>query len=520
MQEFVMPAQTSNSSSQIAPLSKPTQNHAKSSDETKNMIAIMTSQRMSAAAADPLARNSKVDVSVEQSDDVDSRSSSLSDPDDAMEDRANPSNKDNMAIDDAEGDSEAETDVLTPRKAKSATLPTNGTSNNVDKSPSKLIQQLLPDDSSPPLVESIAEDIPPTSSNLFTHTLSPSPSKDAHPSPNIDQDTNTNSRKRKRTASLTSSLSDTDEPLAKRRSSSHKDMEAPTSPPEAGVLDLQDADMEEKLEHVEEAISPEEGAANGVNEDEAATPVPTIAVKGRRGKKGKRKGGRKPFGQAESELIGDPAEALAEEEDAAEVVEAEAEEEDNSSNGELVAKKRSAMDAFNGIEKEFAAFRERHLNEQLLQINRDLDLLRHDLHPEYLAQQRCIDNHRDTKLKHERALQGYKNESLRIKIVAERTQLHSQFFQEVRELKEKTLEKCYTDLYALQKDRRRWGADESNYNYLYNPKRTLQIQQQASYNLEVSILSGVAKHVGFPAAPDINGLVTADIDSDFAAMQV
>jgi hypothetical protein len=162
----------------------------------------------------------------------------------------------------------------------------------------------------------------------------------------------------------------------------------------------------------------------------------------------------------------------------------------------------------------------RHLNEQLLQVNRDLDLLRRELHPEYLAQQHCIDKYRDTKLKRETALHGYKNESLRRKIVAERTQLHSQYFQDVRDLKEKTLEKCYKDLYALQRDRRRWGADETNYNYLYNPNRTKQIQQQASYNLEVSILAGVAKHVGFPAAPDINGIAASDIESDFAAMAV
>jgi hypothetical protein len=137
-----------------------------------------------------------------------------------------------------------------------------------------------------------------------------------------------------------------------------------------------------------------------------------------------------------------------------------------------------------------------------------------------LAQLRCIDDYRDEKIRVETVNLRYKREALAIKTVAERTQLHSQFFQDVRKEKDDALEECYRNLYRLQKDRRRWGSDETNYNYLYTPKRSQQIQQQASYNLEVSILSGIAKHVGFPAAPDINGLPVADIESDFQAMTV
>jgi hypothetical protein len=104
--------------------------------------------------------------------------------------------------------------------------------------------------------------------------------------------------------------------------------------------------------------------------------------------------------------------------------------------------------------------------------------------------------------------------------VSERQQLHSQYFQEVRDSREKTLEQCYEKLYAIQKDRRRWGADDANYAHLYQPKRALQIAHQTAYNLEVSILSGVAKHVGFPAAPVLPALQTEDIDSDFKVMRV
>lgn len=87
-------------------------------------------------------------------------------------------------------------------------------------------------------------------------------------------------------------------------------------------------------------------------------------------------------------------------------------------------------------------------------------------------------------------------------------------------MREKTLEECYKNLYAIQKDRRRWGADEANYAQMYQPKRAQQIAQQQSYNLEVSILSGVAKHVGFPAAPILPSIQADDVDSDFKHMKV
>jgi hypothetical protein len=51
-------------------------------------------------------------------------------------------------------------------------------------------------------------------------------------------------------------------------------------------------------------------------------------------------------------------------------------------------------------------------------------------------------------------------------------------------------------------------------------KRSDQIRHQTAYNLEVSILSGVAKYVGFPAAPDISTARSTDVDDDLRAMKV
>ena len=133
---------------------------------------------------------------------------------------------------------------------------------------------------------------------------------------------------------------------------------------------------------------------------------------------------------------------------------------------------------------------------------------------------RCIDKRCDEKVRYENVLLEFEKKALRTRTVAERCTHHSQFFQEVREVKDKALESCWKEYFALQKDRRSWGADTSDYTMLYNPSRSVQIRQQSARNLEVSILSGIAKHVGFPGAPVMNGLSATEVEQDLSIMGV
>ena len=62
--------------------------------------------------------------------------------------------------------------------------------------------------------------------------------------------------------------------------------------------------------------------------------------------------------------------------------------------------------------------------------------------------------------------------------------------------------------------------NEVDYTYMYQPKRSKQLQQQAAYNLEVSLLSGIAKYVGFPSAPEMKGAKSSEVEDDFRNMRV
>ncbi len=60
----------------------------------------------------------------------------------------------------------------------------------------------------------------------------------------------------------------------------------------------------------------------------------------------------------------------------------------------------------------------------------------------------------------------------------------------------------------------------ADYTYMFPPRRSQQIAAQASKNLEISILAGVAKHVGFPAAPEIEEAPLPDVVHDLQSMGI
>lgn len=163
-------------------------------------------------------------------------------------------------------------------------------------------------------------------------------------------------------------------------------------------------------------------------------------------------------------------------------------------------------------------------DERVAQLTNELALLTQPTptHPEYLVILQCLDQRRDEKIHLDQVLLEYKVKALEIKSVAERSQIHSQYFQTVRAIRERKLEEVGEQWYQIQRDRRgcEGSGNVSDFTYKFPTRRSQQIIQQTAYNLEVSILSGVAKHVGFPAAPSISGARSSEIDDDFQNMGV
>ncbi|KAI1102367.1 Sds3-like-domain-containing protein [Jackrogersella minutella] len=189
-------------------------------------------------------------------------------------------------------------------------------------------------------------------------------------------------------------------------------------------------------------------------------------------------------------------------------------------NEEELERKKTAFDQLTTIEKRFATFRDRLYEERLEQLNREEAMLRSDTptHPEYLAMMQCIDARRDERVRVADKELELQVEALERWAVARRSQIHSQFFQSVRESRETILAELGQQWYDIQHERRKQANNVPEFGLRFPSDPTQRIRNALAYNKEVSILSGVAKHEGMPAAPDMKGATIQESEDDFEAM--
>lgn len=249
-----------------------------------------------------------------------------------------------------------------------------------------------------------------------------------------------------------------------------------------------------------------------VLEESHSTPTAAV-VKALKGKKGRQKGKK-----AKEAMTGiEPGQI--------EIVEPEQEpsEETAAKTAEQRQQKAEAATLFEEVAKQFTAFRERLHMERLTAMTDELNLLNQPdcQHPEYLRQVATVNARRDKQIREANAYYHYRLTATRQRTLGDRSQLHSQYHQEVRELRENVLYHLGEEWYNIQKERRQqYHEKDEDYIFKYPTKKSAQIRQQAKYNQEVSVLSGVAKYVGFPAAPEITGAGGDAKDDDFKQMKV
>ncbi|KAI0447031.1 hypothetical protein F4803DRAFT_393605 [Xylaria telfairii] len=189
-------------------------------------------------------------------------------------------------------------------------------------------------------------------------------------------------------------------------------------------------------------------------------------------------------------------------------------------NEEELERKKAAFEQLNSIERRFAAFREKLYEERLEQLNREEAMLRSDspTHPDYLAMMRCVNTRRDERLRVADRELELKIEASERWAVARRAQIHSQFFQAVRESRERILAELGQHWYDIQHERRKNANNVPEYGIRFPKSQAERIRNALSYNREVSILSGIAKHEGMPAAPDMRGANPQELEDDFDAI--
>ncbi|KAI8940404.1 hypothetical protein NX059_004094 [Plenodomus lindquistii] len=513
------PSPISSPASDPAPMQQPApaREHPTALDAAAAAMLSMTAPPTTLLADAPAA-----DATTAPYDDAaDNRSSSLSDIGDASDDLSEPTPRPTPAMDLDDDDSEAETERLenTPRKFTRVATDTSILSEPLyTRTPSKLAhtKTLQHDESAPATPSAIAIDVTMDEAADQDNPLRSLSLAAAAEAANLFAGS-----KRKRSAAEGSPVDDQQDEPARKRSSVEKSS-ALDGLAEAAATQQEQQDVQDELENAEERLSQlahEELALEERQANIAAETVNELATVAKHTKP--RKGGRR--GKRKME---DPNYAYSEALQAAEAHDAEGdgdgEEEHEAAYDDEVAKKKQAIDKLAEIEKKFKLFREKLCDEQMAQLEREVEMLKQPncVHPEYLAMIKCVDERRADKIAYETRLQEYKQKNLDIITAAERHQMHSQYFQTVRHEREEILAECNQRVFELQRGRRQLGCDETEYMIKLPEKRSDQIRQQTAYNLEVSILSGVAKYVGFPAAPDISPARPAEIDLDMRAMKV
>jgi hypothetical protein len=103
--------------------------------------------------------------------------------------------------------------------------------------------------------------------------------------------------------------------------------------------------------------------------------------------------------------------------------------------------------------------------------------------------------------------------------VARRAQIWAQFYQAIREKREAVLSELDKDWYETQAARRS-AHSVQDYALLLPSNPAQRTRNAVAYNTEVSILSGIAKHVGFPSVPTMKGASPSEIEDDLEDIRV
>ncbi|CRG92165.1 hypothetical protein PISL3812_09221 [Talaromyces islandicus] len=479
--------------------------------------------------AEPEASGGGANLFLEDPLGDDDRSSSLSEIDDVSD--SEPFGDEPLHLQEnsvAEADSEAETERLEdspnhPRNLRNINL---SSTNRFENSPSKLAQSTTYDevdeDDEPEMDETPSKARQLSKGNGVVNEEDDEEEEEEEDAVADDSgkqpshsDALGKKRKRLQSADDVEEEFGDSEPLRKRRASLKSDQgdEAPaeTALSREGSEDASKQDIAHK----------ENIADEGQDLD-----VPAVSTRGKRGKRGKRKG-RKAKDADEEMENGDGAlegaeDNLHDDEDNGEMAEDGDDADVAAKTEEEMAKKIAAIDALGVLEKEFSTLRDKIYDEKIAKIDRELEELTspEPTHAELVRQLDCVKLHRDKKIKYESTLFQYRLQSLLSRSLADRAQAFSTYFQRIRDTREAHSTAVSKQFYAIQHDRFKTEELGADHYIPFPTRRSQQISQQTAYNQEVSVMAGVAKYVGFPAAPSLSAARVTEVDEDLNKMGI
>ncbi|KAF9771498.1 hypothetical protein IL306_010870, partial [Fusarium sp. DS 682] len=201
-----------------------------------------------------------------------------------------------------------------------------------------------------------------------------------------------------------------------------------------------------------------------------------------------------------------------------------------------VERKQAAFKDWTVIEEMFGVFRDRYVRRDSKYLHADvfsrlykdrLERLEEEeqsllasepTHPEYLNMKQCLDDRLEQKLREINNEHEYRVKAHERRSVAQRAQIWGQYYQAVREKRERTLEALNQEWYDIQTARRS-AHSLQDCGLLYPKDPAQRIRNAIAYNTEVSALATIAKYEGFPAGPEMTGATPSELEDDLAAIE-
>lgn len=131
----------------------------------------------------------------------------------------------------------------------------------------------------------------------------------------------------------------------------------------------------------------------------------------------------------------------------------------------------------------------------------------------------CLDDRLQQKLSEINKELDYRMQAHERRAVAQHAQIWGQYFQAVREKREKALEALNREWYDVQTARRS-AHSLQDWGLLFPKDPAQRVRNAVAYNTEVSTLASIAKYEGFPARPDIKGASQAELEDDLGIIEV
>ncbi|CAN6674873.1 transcriptional regulatory protein Dep1p [Trichomonascus vanleenenianus] len=196
------------------------------------------------------------------------------------------------------------------------------------------------------------------------------------------------------------------------------------------------------------------------------------------------------------------------------------EEEDNENDPAEVLRQREQKEAIallTEIEIDFAKLRDKLHEDKMARYVAEIEMCADGTHPELARVAEQIEKVRDDKIRLARAQRDYQRRCIDIQTHASRDQLHQQYFKEQADVRASLLLSTTEEWYRVNRERRAMDALVHEYSYRARPDE-MEVFYRQDLEHEISLLCGIKREIGFPAAPEVVSASPDELEEDLYAL--